>query len=249
MKMEFDGKVVLVTGSSRGLGREFALAFARLGADVGVNYVSSGDKAAEVVKEIEALGRKAVAVRTDVSKEEEVVTLFKSVTDALGAPDILVNNAAIYVDSTVAKMDKQTWDKVMGVGMDGVFLCTKHAIPAMKEKGWGRIVNVSSVVGQIGIFGTANYTAAKAGVIGFTKAAAKEVARKGITVNSIALGYFDAGMNLRLPEEIREATVKTIPMKRFGKASEAAAAVTFLCSDGAAYITGQVLNINGGYYM
>jgi len=175
--------------------------------------------------------------------------MVKKTKKRFGTVDILVNNAGVHQDSVIWKMDKNIWEEVMSTNLTGVFLCTKHVVPVMKEKGWGRIVNISSVVGQIGMFGASNYAASKSGIFGFTKAAAKEVANKNITVNCVALGYIEAGMNLRLSEEIRQKVLQEIPMKRFGKMEEVTGPVVFLCTDEAAYITGQIIHINGGYYM
>jgi 3-oxoacyl-[acyl-carrier protein] reductase len=188
-------------------------------------------------------------VKADVSKEEDVTKLVKKTVERFGTVDILVNNAGVFKDSVIWNMDVNSWSDVISTNLTGVFLCTKHMLPLMREKGWGRIVNISSVVGQIGTFGASNYAASKAGIFGFTKAVAKEVARKNITVNCVALGYTETGMNLRLPEELRQKILEEIPMKRFGKAEEVAGTVVFLCTEEAAYITGQVIHVNGGYYM
>ena len=246
---QLDGKVALVTGGSRGIGAAVATALGSAGAAVGVNYLQQADAATQVVAAIEAAGGRALAVQGDVSLEADVQRMVGQVADAYGILNILINNAAIYKDSTVAKMDKAIWDEVLDVDLGGVFLCTKHAIPLIKQSGWGRIINISSVVGQTGIFGTASYTAAKAGIIGLTKTVAKELVRRGITVNTLSLGYFETGMNLRLAESVRQATLAQIPMGRFGTADEVAGTVLFLCSDAAGYITGQTIGVNGGYYM
>jgi 3-oxoacyl-[acyl-carrier protein] reductase len=239
-----------VTGSSRGIGKGIALAFAEEGTKVVINYKSQADSAKMTADEItEKFHTDVEIIKADVSKEEEVVEMIRKTTEKFGTVDILVNNAGAFKDSTVWNMDRSFWDEIISTNLTGAFLCTKHVLPLMREKDWGRIVNVSSVVGQIGTFGASNYAAAKAGIFGFTKAVAKEVARRKITVNCIALGYIETGMNLRLQEELRQSILQGIPMKRFGKVEEVAASVVFLCTEEAAYITGQVIHINGGYFM
>jgi 3-oxoacyl-(acyl-carrier-protein) reductase len=248
--MRLKEKVCIVTGSSRGIGKGIATAFAKEGAKIVINYQSQEDAAKKTANEIiEKFCADVEIFKADVSKEAEVIEMVKKTTERFGTVDILVNNAGVFRDSTVWNMDKNFWDDIISTNLTGVFLCTKHVLPLMREKGWGRIVNISSVVGQIGAFGASNYAASKAGVFGFTKAVAKEVARKNITVNCIALGYIETGMNTRLPEELRQSILQEIPMKRFGKVEEVAGSVMFLCTDEAAYITGQVIHINGGYYM
>lgn len=248
--MRLKDKVCLVTGSSRGIGKGIALAFAEEGAKVVVNYRTQEDAAKKTASEIvERFHADVEIVKADVSNEADVVKMIRKTRERFGTLDILVNNAGVFRDSVVWNMEKSFWDDVISTNLTGVFLCTKHAISLMREKEWGRIVNISSVVGQIGTFGASNYAASKAGVFGLTKAAAKEVAKKNITVNCIALGYIEAGMNTRLPEELRQKILQDIPMKRFGKIEEVANSVVFLCTEEAAYITGQVIHVNGGYYM
>jgi 3-oxoacyl-[acyl-carrier protein] reductase len=248
--MRLKDKVCVVTGSSRGIGKGIATAFAKEGAKILINYRSQEEAAKETANEIIAKYHADVEiVKADVSKEEEVVEMVEKAKERFGTIDILVNNAGVFKDSVIWKMDKSFWDEVISTNLTGVFLCTKHVIPMMREKGWGRIVNISSVVGQIGTFGASNYAASKSSIFGFTKAVAKEVANKNITANCIALGYIEAGMNTRLPEEIRQKILQDIPMKRFGRVEEVAGSVVFLCTEEAAYITGQVIHINGGYYM
>jgi len=247
--MRLKDKVCIVTGGSRGIGKGIATAFAKEGAKIIINYRSKRDVARETCNEIRQYCTEVEIVKADVSKEEEVVEMVKKTKDRFGTIDILVNNAGVYEDRVIWKMDKNIWDEVISTNLTGVFLCTKHVVPLMREKGWGRIINISSVVGQIGTFGASNYAASKSGLFGFTKAVAKEVANKNITVNCVALGYIEAGMNLRLPEEIRQKVLQEIPMKRFGKVEEVAGPVVFLCTDEAAYITGQIIQINGGFYM
>jgi 3-oxoacyl-[acyl-carrier protein] reductase len=244
-------KVCIVTGSSKGIGKEIATAFAKEGAKIVIDYRLDEDAARGTAKEITAKYHSDVdIVKADISKEDEVAEMIKNTKERFGSVDILINNAGIHEDSVVWKMNKTVWDDVISTNLTGVFLCTKHVIPIMREKCWGRIVNVSSVLGQIGAFGTSNYSASKSALFGFTKTVAKEVADKNITVNCVSLGYIEAGMNLRLPVEIRQKVLQEIPMKRFGKPEEVANLIVFLCtSEASAYITGQVIHINGGYYM
>jgi len=248
--MRLKDKVCIVTGSSRGIGKGIAIAFAKEGAKIVINYRSQEQTARETANEIIDTYRTDVeTVQADVSKEEEVVEMVRKTKERFGTVDVLVNNAGVHKDSVIWKMDKNVWGEVISTNLTGVFLCTKHVVPIMREKGWGRIVNNSSVVGQIGLFGASNYVASKSGLFGFTKAVAKEVANRNITVNCVAFGYIEAGMNLRLPEETRQKFLQEIPMKRFGKIEETVGPVVFLCTDEASYITGQIIHINGGYYM
>jgi len=248
--MSLKDKICIVTGSSRGIGKGIATAFAKEGAKIVINYRSQEDAAKETAGEIVAKYRTEVeVVQADVSREEEVVELVERTEKKFGTVDVLVNNAGVHKDSVVWKMDKNVWEEVMSTNLTGTFLCTKHVVPIMRERSWGRIVNVSSVVGQIGLFGASNYTASKSGLFGFTKAVAKEVANRNITVNCVAFGYIETGMNIRLAEEIRQKVLQEIPMKRFGKVEEVTGPIVFLCTNEAAYITGQIIHINGGYYM
>lgn len=248
--MRLKDRVCIITGGSRGIGKGIAAAFAKEGAKIVVNYYSQKDAAWKTADElVEKYHTDIEVVRADVSKEEEVVEMVKKTKERFGTVDVLVNNAGAFRDSVVWKMDKTFWDEIVSTNLTGVFLCTKHVVPVMRERSWGRIVNISSVVGQIGTFGSSNYAASKSGIFGFTKAVAKEVANKNITVNCIALGYIETGMNVRLPEEIRRKILQEIPLKRFGDVEEVAGSVVFLCTKEASYITGQIININGGYYM
>ena len=243
-------KVCIITGSSRGIGKGIATAFAKEGANIVINFRSQEDAAKETAEEIvEKYDAEVEIVKADVSKEEEVVEIVERTRKRFGTVDILVNNAGVHKDSVVWKMDKNVWEEVISTNLTGIFLCTKHVVPIMREKSWGRIVNISSVAGQIGLFGAGNYSASKSGLFGFTKTVAREVANRNITVNCVAFGYIEAGMNLRLPEEIRQKVLQEIPMRRFGKVEEASGPIVFLCTDEAAYITGQIIHINGGYYM
>jgi 3-oxoacyl-[acyl-carrier protein] reductase len=243
-------KVCIITGSSRGIGKGIATAFAKEGANIVISFRSQEDAAKETAEEIvEKYDAEVEIVKADVSKEEEVVEIVERTRKRFGTVDILVNNAGVHKDSVVWKMDKNVWEEVISTNLTGIFLCTKHVVPIMREKSWGRIVNISSVAGQIGLFGASNYSASKSGLFGFTKTVAREVANRNITVNCVAFGYVETGMNLRLPEEIRQKVLQEIPMRRFGKVEEVSGPIVFLCTDEAAYITGQIIHINGGYYM
>lgn len=247
--MKLDGKVAIVTGGSRGLGKEIGLCLARAGADVVVNYKEAHEAASQVTKLIKDLGRRAFSFRADVSKYQEVEAMVSKTIKEFGGVDILVNNAGIHEDSTTAKMESSAWENVIAVNLTGAFNCTKAVLNCMQDKGFGRIVNISSVVGLTGSAGASNYAASKAGLIGFTKTVAKEVAKKGVTVNALALGYIDIGMGQRLSQEMKDSILKQILIGRFGKPEEIGYAVVFLASDEAGYITGQVININGGFYL
>lgn len=248
--MRFKDRVCIITGSSRGIGKGIAKAFAEEGARITINYRSQEDLAKETAEEIvENYGAEVEVVKADVSKEKEVIMMVERTKKRFGTVDVLVNNAGTHEDSVVWKMSKDIWDEVISTNLTGVFLSTKHVLPIMREKNWGRIVNISSVVGQIGLFGASNYAASKSGLFGFTKSVAREVANKNITVNCVAFGYLESGMNLRLAEDIRHKVLEEIPMKRFGKIEEVTGLITFLCGNESAYINGQVIHINGGYYM
>ncbi len=240
-------QVALVTGASRGIGRATALNLAQQGASVVVNYASSSDAAAEVVGEITAAGGSAVAIQADVSQAEQVDKLIGETKDKFGRLDILVNNAGITRDGLILRMKPQEWQAVIDLNLTGVFLCTKAASKIMLKQRRGRIVNITSVAGQMGNPGQANYSAAKAGVIGFTKTVAKELASRGITVNAIAPGFINTDMTSDLSSE---EILKLIPLGRYGKPEEVAGMIGFLAGDpAAAYITGQVFNVDGGIVM
>lgn len=243
-------KVVLITGGTRGLGKWYAHAFAKEGAMLSLVYKSDENIAVETKKEItEKYGQIVEIYRGNVEDENDVMNIVKQSVDKFGKIDILINNAGIFKDSISWKMDKKAWEDVIATNLTGTFLVTKHVLPIMRNNNWGRIVNISSVVGQIGVVGASNYSASKSGLFGFTKAVAREVANKNITVNCVALGYFEEGMNLRLSEELRAKILEQIPLKRFGKVEEASSLILFLCSEEAGYITGQVIHINGGIFM
>ncbi|MED1488140.1 3-oxoacyl-[acyl-carrier-protein] reductase [Bacillus smithii] len=247
--MRLEGKVALVTGASRGIGREIALEFAREGADVAVNYAGSEEKAGEVAEEIKAMGRKALLVQCDVSDSQAVQDMIKSVVDYFGGLDILVNNAGITRDNLILRMKEEEWDAVINTNLKGVFLCTKAAARAMMKKRSGRIINISSIVGITGNPGQANYVAAKSGVIGLTKTTAKEFASRGITVNAIAPGFISTDMTEELPEEVKEAMIKQVPLARIGEPKEIARVALFLASPDSSYMTGQILRVDGGMGM
>jgi 3-oxoacyl-[acyl-carrier protein] reductase len=241
------GQVAIVTGASRGIGRAIALALAAEGAKVAVNYASSSGAADAVVAEIAGTGGEAIALLADVSKADQVDALFNAVMEKWGRVDVLVNNAGITRDTLLLRMKPEDWQAVIDLNLTGVFLCTRAASKIMLKQKSGRIVNISSVVGLMGNPGQANYSAAKAGVIGFTKSVAKELAPRGITVNAIAPGFIATDMTHGLNSE---DILKFIPLGRYGQAEEVAGATRFLAADpAAAYITGQVLNVDGGMVM
>ncbi|PKB64362.1 MAG: 3-oxoacyl-[acyl-carrier-protein] reductase [SAR202 cluster bacterium Io17-Chloro-G2] len=241
-----DPQVALVTGASRGIGAVIACRLAQAGIRVGVNFHSSEKAARQVVNDIIATGGEALLIEGDVSLEEPAAAVVKQAFDRWGRIDILVNNAGIHRDRLLVRMGSDDWDQVMDVNLKGAFLCTKYVMPHLIRQRAGRIVNISSVVGLSGNPGQANYAAAKAGLIGFTKSVAREVASRNITVNALAPGYITTGMVEDLPEETQKQILSRIPMGRFGAAEDVAQAVQFLCSEGAGYITGQVLTIDGG---
>ena len=247
--MKLIGKTALVTGASRGIGREIALELARQGADVIVNYAGSEAKAYEVVEEIKGLGREAIAIQCDVSNSDSVTNMVKETVDHFGKIDILVNNAGITRDNLLMRMKENEWDDVMNINLKGVFLCTKAVTRQMMKQRYGRIINISSVVGVSGNPGQANYVAAKAGVIGLTKTSAKELASRGITVNAIAPGFISTEMTDQLTEDIQNEMLKMIPLAQFGEPKDIAHSVVFLASDDSRYITGQTIHVNGGMVM
>ena len=247
--MKLEGRKAVVTGGSRGIGRAIALELAREGADVAVNYLASEGPALEVVRTIEKMGRRAIAVRADVSEFPDTFRMAQEVLGALGDVDVLVNNAGISSDKTFVKMDHASWRKVLAINLDGVFNCTKVFVDSMIKRNYGRIVNITSVIGQIGNFGQANYAASKAGVTAMTKSLAKELAGKGITVNAVAPGFIETEMVESIPEKLRQRLLDQIPLRRFGKAEEVARAVVYLVSSDGDYITGEELSMNDGLSM
>ena len=247
--MQLTGRTALVTGASRGIGRAIALALAEEGADVAVNYVSSEGPAREVTDAIHRMGRRALLAQADVADYPDTFRMAHDVLKEFGHLDILVNNAGVNSDKTLVKMDHASWRKVLAINLDGVFNCTKVFVDSMITRNYGRIVNITSVIGQIGNFGQANYAASKAGVTAMTKSLAKELAGKGITVNAVAPGFIQTEMVESIPEKVRQRLLDQIPLKRFGKAEEVARAVVYLVSSDGDYITGEELSMNGGLSM
>ncbi|HOU13186.1 MAG TPA: 3-oxoacyl-[acyl-carrier-protein] reductase [Anaerolineae bacterium] len=247
--LALEGKAALVTGGSRGIGRAIALELARQGADIAINYARNAEAAAQVVAEIEALGRRAVALLADVGDFDQAAALVDAAVGALGRLDILVNNAGIVRDTLLLRMQEADWDDVLRVNLKGAFNTSKAAVRLMARQRAGRIINISSVSGLMGQVGQANYSAAKAGLIGLTKSMAREFAARGITVNVVAPGFIPTDMNVAMDATMRERLRELIPLGRFGAADEVAHAVAFLASNEAAYITGAVLPVDGGLSM
>ena len=246
-QQRLQGKVAIVTGASRGIGRATALALAAEGATVVVNYASSQEAADRVVAEVEALGSSAIALPADVSKADQVDGLINAVMEKWGQVDVLVNNAGITRDTLLLRMKPEDWQAVIDLNLTGVFLCTRAVSKIMLKQRSGRIVNITSVAGQMGNPGQANYSAAKAGVIGFTKTVAKELATRGITVNAVAPGFITTDMTADVKAD---SILQFIPLGRYGKPEEVAGLIRFLAADpAAAYITGQVMNVDGGMVM
>jgi 3-oxoacyl-[acyl-carrier protein] reductase len=246
--MNLEGRVALVTGASQGIGRACALVLAEAGADVGLG-ARNLEKLAATAKEVESLGRKALPVALDVSSADSVRDAVGKVQETWGKIDILVNNAGITRDNLVLRMKPDDWEAVIRTNLEGAYHCIRLVLPGMVRRRSGRIINISSVVGQTGNAGQANYVASKAGLIGLTKAVAAEVASRSITVNAVAPGFIDTAMTQALPEDVRKKILDFVPLGRMGTDREIALAVRFLASDDAAYITGHVLNVNGGMYM
>ena len=247
--MNLTGKVALVTGASRGIGQATAIELAKAGADIVVNFIGNEAVAQETVEAIEALGRKVIKIKADVGNAEEVQAMVDEAVATFGHIDILVNNAGITRDGLLIRMKDSDWDDVLNINLKGVYLVSKAVAQIMVKQRSGRIINMTSVSGVTGNVGQANYAAAKAGVIGFTKTCAKELAARGITVNAVAPGFIETAMTDVLPEKIKEGIAATVPFGRMGQPEEIASVVTFLASDFASYITGQVLNVDGGMVM
>ena len=249
MQIRLDERVALVTGGSRGIGRAIAQSLATTGATVVVNYRGNQAAAEETVATIEAAGGTAVAIQAEVAIAEDVERLFKEVSERFGRIDILVNNAGITRDTLMLRMKDDDWDAVMDTNLRGLFLCTRAALRPMTRARWGRIINITSVVGLMGNAGQANYAAAKAGIIGFSKSVAREIGSRSITVNAVAPGFIDTELTAVLGPDTREALIKQIPLGRLGTPEDVASLVTFLASEQAAYITGQTFNTDGGMVM
>jgi 3-oxoacyl-[acyl-carrier protein] reductase len=246
--MKLEGRVAFVTGAAQGIGRAIALALAEDGADLALGDLNL-EKLEATAREVEGLGRKALALHLDVSSSDSVLAAVTKVLETWGKIDILVNNAGITKDNLIMRMKPQDWDVVLGVNLNGTFHCIRTVLPVMVKQRYGRIVNIASVVAQSGNPGQANYIASKAGIIGLTKAVASEVGSRNITVNAVAPGFIATAMTEKLPEAVRERMLTMIPVGRMGTDRDVAGGVRFLVSEEAGYITGHVLNINGGMYM
>lgn len=247
--MELTGKVSLVSGASRGIGRAIAISLAEAGSDVVVNYVSNQGAALAVVDKVKSIGRRAVAIQADVSNREQSAAMVMQAEAALGPIQILVNNAGITRDRSFLKLSYEQWHEVLLVNLDGPFNLIGRMLPKMIELGWGRIINITSIVGQIGNFGQTNYAVAKGGLIAFTKTLSREVAKRGVTVNAIAPGFIETDMTSVVPEQALNVVRELTPMGRLGKPEEVAVAARFLADPAASFITGQVIGVNGGMYM
>ncbi len=244
-----DKRTILVTGGSRGIGRGICLAFARSGNHIYFNYSSAVEAAAQTEKLVAEAGGTATGIQVNVASEKEVIGFVARALDETGRVDVLVNNAGITRDGLIVRMKEADWEAVLNVNLKGAFLSTKAVTKPMMKQRYGRIINVSSVVGVSGNPGQANYVASKAGIIGLTKGVARELASRGITANVVAPGYIETDMTADLPDKAKDAMVSQIPLGRSGTPEDIAAAVVFLASDQAAYITGQVLHVSGGMYM
>jgi len=247
--MLLDGRVAIVTGASRGIGKAVAIALAKVGAKVVINYAGNAEAAEEVLKTITANGGQAITVQADVANAEAVDALIRQTVETYGKIDILVNNAGITRDALLVRMKDEDWDAVMNTNLKGVFYCTKAVTKLMIKQRSGKIINMASVVGLMGNASQANYAAAKAGVIGFTKAMAKELASRGITVNAIAPGFIATDMTHSLSDQVKGDLAARVPLNRLGTAEDVAAVAVFLATDSANYMTGQTLNVDGGMVM
>lgn len=247
--LNLKNKIAVITGGSRGIGKEIAKKLAYNGANIVINYTAKEEEALKTKEEIENLGVKCIVIKCDVSKSEEVNEMINKTIKEFGRVDILVNNAGITKDNLLMKMKEEDFDKVIDINLKGVFNCTKAVTRPMMKNKYGKIINISSVVGVIGNVGQANYCASKAGVIGFTKSTARELASRNININAVAPGFIDTDMTKVLSDDIKNSMLSTIPKKEFGKPEDVANAVVFLASDMSSYITGQVINVDGGMVM
>jgi len=245
---KFKGKVAFVTGAAQGIGKSIALALAKEGADIVVSDINL-ESATQTSQEVQALGVKSMALKSNVADLCDVEEGVKQAAAQMGKIDILINNAGITKDTLLIRMKKEDWDAVINVNLNGVFNCTRVIAPLMMKQRSGRIINIASIVGEMGNVGQVNYSASKAGVIGMTKTVAREMATRGITVNAIAPGFIKTAMTDKIPENVKEQMLKQIPMAKLGMPEDIAKAVIFLASEDAAYITGQVINVNGGMLM
>ena len=243
-----EGQVAVITGSSRGIGRACAIELATAGATVIVNYASNQAPANDTLMGILKSGGNGIVTRADVSDAEQAKMLMDTAIESFGKVDILVNNAGINRDRTIQRMSVEEWDTVIQTDLSSIFYCTSAVVPSMREQNYGRIINISSIIGQMGNVGQANYAAAKAGMIAFTKSAAKELARFNITVNAVCPGFIETDMVAALSDEVKQSVLANIPLGRFGTAEEVAACVRFLCTEGG-FFTGSQLSPNGGQYM
>jgi 3-oxoacyl-[acyl-carrier protein] reductase len=243
------GRVAIVTGGGRGIGRAIATRLAGEGAELAISYRSDAVAAEESAQQVRKAGVRCELFKGDISSPGDVEALFEGVSDAFGRMDILVNNAGITRDNLLVRMKQEEFDEVLRTNLKGTYLCTRAALRPMVRARWGRIVNVSSVVGLVGNAGQANYAASKAGIIGFTKSVAREVARRGITVNAVAPGYVETELTGSLPENVKEQIREQVPMGRFGTVEEVAEVVAFLVGEGAGYVTGQTVAVDGGMTM
>lgn len=247
--MDFKNRTAVITGASRGIGRAIAIKLSELGANIVINYSGSMESAKTLSDELELKGIKVLAIKTDVSNIKQVEEMFETIYNNFGCIDFLINNAGITKDALMLRMTNEDFDRVIDVNLKGTFNCTKTASKYMIKQRQGKIINISSVVGVIGNIGQVNYASSKAGIIGLTKSAARELAGRGINVNAIAPGFIQTEMTDKINQKIKDDYINKIPLKKFGKPEDIANCVAFLCSEEANYITGQVINIDGGMVM